>query len=296
MGLADWAKHRRGDGARAKNLEVLDRYVVEAAPGLDLLPRGWPQFPASEGDTHATVDDLLVWMAGRGVVVDAGDLAGHVRQRSHSERLVWEIARASDHNFAVTRPCALAARRGRHVNPRPSGLVVVGEDGHEIESGDLAAMWQIPVKATIPASKAVARSVDAGMIAVTADSDALQVLGGLVAGLRRTRGMAASALEPVVCERHDQLTVSSGCGCWSGGCVSCAGPGPVFWEGGASWDGDATQGWVCDSLDPDEGLPCGRPIIEWHPAAHRDPQRANIVSARRRPSSPERAAGIDVGF
>jgi hypothetical protein len=94
----------------------------------------------------------------RVVVADCGriDLAGPP---------VAELVAAADRSLLVLRPCYLALRRAVASAVRPSGVVLVAEAGRAITADDVADSLGVPVVAEVVVTDAVARAVDAGLLA-----------------------------------------------------------------------------------------------------------------------------------
>ncbi len=88
------------------------------------------------------------------VVVDAGT-------GSPPERLLG----AADRSLLVTRACYLALRRAVALETRPSGVVLLAEPGRALRAHDVEAAIDAPVVATVALDPAVARAVDAGLLA-----------------------------------------------------------------------------------------------------------------------------------
>ena len=72
---------------------------------------------------------------------------------------------AADRTLLVTRACYLALRRAVTLEVRPSGVVLVEEPGRALRARDVEAAIDAPVAATIALDPAVARAVDAGLLA-----------------------------------------------------------------------------------------------------------------------------------
>jgi hypothetical protein len=94
----------------------------------------------------------------RVVVADCGriDLAGPP---------VADLVAAADRSLLVLRPCYLALRRAVACAVRPSGVVLVAEAGRAITADDIADSLGVPVVAQVVVTDAVARAVDAGLLA-----------------------------------------------------------------------------------------------------------------------------------
>jgi hypothetical protein len=65
----------------------------------------------------------------------------------------------------VTRPCYLSLRRAQRCGTRPSGIVFVHEPGHGLSRRQIELSLGAPVEATIGLDPAIARAVNAGLLA-----------------------------------------------------------------------------------------------------------------------------------
>jgi hypothetical protein len=154
-GVTDWLD--LGPGAPT---EALDRLAVEAAPGVALVPRGGER-PALAPRPAAEAGAALAVALRDGPVptlVDAGVADGP------AARALLEV---SDATIVVVRGCYLTLRRSvRHpALGRAAGLVVVEEPGRAIGAKEIADVLGRPVLARVPARDAIARAVDAGVLA-----------------------------------------------------------------------------------------------------------------------------------
>ncbi len=147
-GLGDWLC------AEPRPADALARLVVQADRGLGLLPRGVGP-PCGPDSLGLELAEGLRGL-GRPVVVDAGIAAGG---------LVAELIEQADTSLLVLRACYLALRRASTSGLRPTGLVVVREQGRALGSQDVEAVLGVPVIAEVDVDPAVARAVDAGLLA-----------------------------------------------------------------------------------------------------------------------------------
>ena len=153
-GLADWF----AAGADVP-VDALSRLEQHPAPGLDLLARGSrPLDDAVPGGGRAGVLAGLLAADARTVVVDCG--SGPVDSVGPAITLAAEAT----HSLLVTRPCFLALRRALAAPIRPSGVVLVTEEGRTLSKRDVEEVLGVPVRAQIPVDKTVARAVDAGLL------------------------------------------------------------------------------------------------------------------------------------
>lgn len=147
-GLAEWLA--AGADVPADGFARIEHVV---GPGLALVARG-------EGPlTHPERAEVLAAMLAaerRAVVVDCGRLDLEVTR---------VLAASSVHSLLVTRPCYLALRRAVASPLQPSALVVVEEPGRALSVADVTDVLGIPVIASVPYDPAVARAVDAGLLA-----------------------------------------------------------------------------------------------------------------------------------
>jgi hypothetical protein len=147
-GVADWL--REGEDVPSDGLARLE---VPIASGLGLLPRG--DGPLVAERAHALA--ALLAADHRRVVVDAGVVT--------SGSVGAVVAAAADESLLVTRSCFLAMRRGRQAPVRPSGIVLVLEEGRALRAADVEVALGAPVRAEVLVTAQVARCVDAGTLA-----------------------------------------------------------------------------------------------------------------------------------
>lgn len=148
-GITDWL----AAGAEVP-ADGLARIELSAAPNLGVLPRGCgPLEPLDR------VEVLAAMLAGesRVVVADVGCIAA-----SDAAPI---LAAGATQSLLVTRPCYLSLRRAVATPIRPSGLVVVSEAGRALSALDVESVVGVPVVAEVPSDPAVARAVDAGLLA-----------------------------------------------------------------------------------------------------------------------------------
>ena len=148
-GLAAWLAAADDVGA-----DALARLAVAVAPGLDLLATGPPGPPGRPGRGAALAAALA--HDDRPVVIDAG---------SSPVGPALDVAAAAAISLLVVRPCFLALRRAVAAPVRPSGVVLVREPGRSLGRRDVEDALQVPVCAEVDLEPAVARAVDAGLLA-----------------------------------------------------------------------------------------------------------------------------------
>ena len=141
-------------------VDALERFSVVAAPGVALLPRGSDDrilAPLPSAEAGAALGVALR----EGPVPTIAD-AGRAEQPA--PRAVVEVADAS---VVVVRGCYLALRRAVHspLLGRSVGAVLVEESGRSLGASEVADVLDRPVIARVPVRAAIARAVDAGVLA-----------------------------------------------------------------------------------------------------------------------------------
>ncbi|CAB4847851.1 MAG: hypothetical protein F2772_02835 [Actinobacteria bacterium] len=144
-GVVDWLASPTADAA------ALWRLATPATDTLQLLPCG--QQTASTGLRWAELAAVLGEYDGT-VVIDAGT--------GTPPSTLFE---AATHRLLVTRPCYLALRRAVGCGVQPTGVVLVAEPGRALGARDVERALGAPVLAELPYDPAVARAVDAGLLA-----------------------------------------------------------------------------------------------------------------------------------
>ena len=154
-GLADWL----ATGPDAP-VDALDRLAVEVAPDLQLVPAGVPRLlaPAAAAEAGAALGAALR-VGGQPCVVDAG------RADLPASRMVVEVA---DCSVVVVRGCYLTLRRAVHapLTARAAGIAFVDEPGRALGATEARDVLERPVLVRVPVRPAIARAVDAGVLAV----------------------------------------------------------------------------------------------------------------------------------
>ena len=154
-GLADWL----AAGPEAPT-EALERLTVEATTEIALLPRGSAErslAPVAAAEAGAALGVALR----DGPAPTVVDLGAAV---APAARALLEIADAS---AVVVRGCYLALRRAVHAPglARSSGVVLVDEAGRSLGAREVADVLDRRVLARVPVRAAIARAVDAGILA-----------------------------------------------------------------------------------------------------------------------------------
>lgn len=139
------------DAATIIGIAQPDAYPVEARRGLWL---------------HQEMPDADHYQPNAAYVIDAGT--------DPSE--TYGVA------YLVTRPCYLALRRAMTTTSmiRPDGLVVITEPGRALSVEDVAGVLETPVRAVIPQDPAVARAIDAGLLASRLPRTLARPLGAVI--------------------------------------------------------------------------------------------------------------------
>lgn len=154
--------------------ESLERSLEELTPNLSLLPKG----PAAIGGQRA--GELVEWLKRCDtVVVDAGTLdfdCDGAFEGSVQERVIAE----SDRSILVTRACYLSLRRTVALPARPSGVVLVAEQGRALTRSDCERAIGSPVLASVSIDPDIARAVDAGMLRTRVPKAVSKALGAVV--------------------------------------------------------------------------------------------------------------------
>lgn len=146
-GLAGWL--RAGVDVPA---DALGRLEQRAAPELALLARGSGELPPDRAEVLAA----LLASDDRAVVVDCGVAPSGA---------ALTLAAGATRSVLVTRPCFLSLRRALTAPLRPSEIVLLTEPGRSLGRHDVEDCIGAPVVAEIAVDPAVARAVDAGLLA-----------------------------------------------------------------------------------------------------------------------------------
>lgn len=146
-GVADWL--RAGDEVP---IDALDRLLVPIAGRTHLLPRGHGPLSPDRAALLAT----LLRHGPRRVVIDAG---------TRPVDAAATLAMAADRSILVTRSCYLAMRRVASSGVTPTEIVLVEEPERALAPSDVATVCGAPVRTRVRWDPAIARSVDAGLLA-----------------------------------------------------------------------------------------------------------------------------------
>jgi MinD-like ATPase involved in chromosome partitioning or flagellar assembly len=151
LGLADWL----AAGPDVPD-DALGRLELDAGPHLRLLPwRGRPGAPVAVGGRGEALAASLS-ADPRPVVADCGAAGADA---------TLAVAASATVSLLVIRPCYLALRRALDAPLRPSGVVLVTEEGRSLGRADVEDVLGVPVRAEVRVDPTVARAVDAGLLA-----------------------------------------------------------------------------------------------------------------------------------
>lgn len=150
-GLSDWL-----DASADVGGDALRRLEHDVGQGLSLVWRG--ATAAVGGSAPLRAEDLAAVLSAesRPVVADCGRA-----DRSPGR----ELALGATVSLCVLRPCYLALRRAVAAGALPTGVVLVREPARSLQRRDVEEVLGVPVWAEIDYDPAVARAVDAGMLA-----------------------------------------------------------------------------------------------------------------------------------
>ena len=149
-GIADWTN--AGDDVPAAALAALASPVRD---GLRLLHRGVEPVGVLAGER------IAVALATLGtVVVDCGQLA-----EGPEHDVAGAVAAGATQSLLVMRPCFLSLRRALAAPIRPSGVVLSHDQPRALGRADIEDVLGVPVRAEVRWDPAVARAVDAGLLA-----------------------------------------------------------------------------------------------------------------------------------
>lgn len=158
-GLAEWTRSAQGK----VEPDALDQLACEVRPGVRLIPLGSGAIDADNGfrlllDLIA-VDDRLV-------LVDCGVLDVDDASMPRPDRAIVDaVLDRADQSLIVTRSCYLSLRRAARIAAVPTGVLLVTEPHRALLPADVADVLGAPVVARIAIDPAVARAVDAGLLA-----------------------------------------------------------------------------------------------------------------------------------
>ncbi len=145
-GLSEWLNADEGT-----SVDAIPFLCTDASNGIRVLPKG--QGPIQECSRLSELVDSLIAQA-RPTFFDFGIGVPH-----------QSIQEAALHSFLVIRPCYLALRKATAVAKYATGIILLSEAGRALTKHDVEQVLGIDVVAEIPVDPAIARSVDAGLLA-----------------------------------------------------------------------------------------------------------------------------------
>ena len=145
-GISEWFTNRDHGSAMA-----LQSIAVQATANLQMIAQGSKLL-----DTNLNFTELCTALRifDIPIIIDAGcglpspDLLAHASS-----------------SLLVTRPCYLSLRRAAQLSVSPTGIVLINEVGRALGKHDVEAVIGAPVVAEITFDAAIARAVDAGLLA-----------------------------------------------------------------------------------------------------------------------------------
>ena len=142
-------------------VDGLVRLEQRATDEVALIHRGASDL-AVVGSGRADLLAELLTLDPRPVVVDCGVLRDPHRSLY---QVGTTLAASATQSWMITRSCYLALRHALIAPVRPSGVILVREPGRILRAADIEAVIQAPVIAEVAFDPAVARAVDAGLLA-----------------------------------------------------------------------------------------------------------------------------------
>jgi len=152
LGVAEPSGPGVGEWLRSANAgaDALGRLASVVNDGLRLVSRG-RHAPAADDRW----DDLAGALGALGpVIVDAGTGTPPA-----------DLVAVATHALLVIRPCYLAVQRALHMAVVPTAIVLVTEPGRALGARQVEHALGVPVVAEIEIDPAIARAVDAGLLA-----------------------------------------------------------------------------------------------------------------------------------
>ena len=153
-GLSEWFV-----APEAVRSSALARLEHQVGTDVRLIPRGRRAF-AGESRVSQCIERLAA--DERPVIIDVGRVTGRDEPADMVRRRFVEEAAVS---LLVTRPCFIALRRALSLPVRPTGVVLVEEEGRALGRTDVEDVLGVPVVARVAIDASIARAVDAGLLA-----------------------------------------------------------------------------------------------------------------------------------
>jgi len=149
-GIAEWLSATDHPGA-----DALNNLMLPVTAHLGVIPRGRSNIVPSLVNPDRLRDLALVIAESHiPTVVDAGSGLATIPFIEHATR-----------SLLIIRPCYLALRRASLLTAKPHGVIVITEPGRALGVHDVESVVGAPVLAEIPFDPAIARAVDAGLLA-----------------------------------------------------------------------------------------------------------------------------------
>ena len=149
-GIAEWLSATDHPGA-----DALNNLMLPVTAHLGVIPRGRNIIVPSQLNPDRLRDlALAVAQSPMPTVVDAGSGLATIPIIEHATR-----------SLLIIRPCYLALRRASLLTTPPHGVIVITEPGRALGVHDVESVVGAPVLAEIPFDPAIARAVDAGLLA-----------------------------------------------------------------------------------------------------------------------------------
>ena len=149
-GIAEWLSATDHPGA-----EALNNLMLPVTAHLGVIPRGRNIIVPSLVNPDRLRDlALVVAESDLPTIVDAGSGASTIPIIEYATR-----------SLLIIRPCYLALRRASLLTTKPDGVIVITEPGRALGVHDVESVVGAPVLAEIPFDPAIARAVDAGLLA-----------------------------------------------------------------------------------------------------------------------------------
>jgi MinD-like ATPase involved in chromosome partitioning or flagellar assembly len=149
-GIAEWLS-----AADHPGVEALNNLMLPVTAHLGVIPRGHNVIVPSQVNLDRLRDLAeAIAQSTMPTVVDAGSGLAAIPIIEHATR-----------SLLIIRPCYLALRRASLLTTKPNGIIVITEPGRALGVHDVESVVGAPVLAEIPFDPAIARAVDAGLLA-----------------------------------------------------------------------------------------------------------------------------------
>ncbi len=163
-GLVDWC------ATPSRSIEALARIQVDATPDCMLLPRGSGALPA---DAAPLIEALA--QLDQQVIIDCGNLAA-------TSTFATDIVELCVDRLLVVRSCYLTLRASREPPLSPTGVILLRERGRALGLTDIESVIAAPVVAEVAVDLAVARAIDAGLVAARLPRTLVRMLAKVPSG------------------------------------------------------------------------------------------------------------------